>query len=163
MMRVIASQTIFRELRSSAVRFIGSSWLYTKNPKDTTGLSRGVSCLLLNRIKTKVSRCHGLAPWSRHVCCYLAGSVKLHGPRPWHPVLLLETIDVATSVILHGTSPWHLRKCPPAVLGRTCRSRYFYRRSFEAHRDCARRTRVPARASSRCSRVLLLSRTASAT
>ena len=60
----------------------------TRIPKpkssDATGLSRGVSRLLLAR------------------------NVNLHGPRPWHPGLLLVMVDVATSVRLHGTSPWHL-------------------------------------------------------
>src|ERR1044072_1845983 len=82
---------------------------------DATGLSRGVSCLLLNRTKNQGLRMPRACPVESHVCCYLARglprkslqarngfcflraeNVNLHGPRPWHPDLLLETIGLAT-------------------------------------------------------------------
>ncbi len=46
-------------------------------------------------------------PVESHVCCYLAGNVNLHGPRPWHPIFYDKNASVVTSVTLHGTSPWH--------------------------------------------------------
>src|SRR5689334_10967083 len=48
-------------------------------------------------------RCHGLAPWSSHVRCYLASNVSLHGTRPWHRVSLSKGLSVATNVTFHGT------------------------------------------------------------
>src|SRR6266850_5900001 len=58
-------------------------------------------------------RCHGLVPWSFTLNAFgsaeaLAGTVTLHGTRPWHPQRVLLTYFVAASVKLHGARPWHL-------------------------------------------------------
>ena len=68
-------------------------------PGDATGLSRGVFTFAATRgIKKLKSGCHGLVAVELHVCCYLAGNVNLPGARPWHPVSQFKTISVATSV-----------------------------------------------------------------
>jgi hypothetical protein len=80
----------------------------TKSQKDTTGLSRGISCLLLTESKPKSPDATGLA---RGVSRLLLFSVERESPRdePVASSLIAETIGVATNASLHGTRPWHLR------------------------------------------------------
>src|SRR6266850_7169613 len=81
---------------------------------DATALCRGDSRLLLQERPKNFQRCHGLVPWSftLNACGtsaeVLAGTVSLHGTRPWHPQRVLLTYFVAASVKLHGARPWHL-------------------------------------------------------
>ena len=52
--------------------------------RDATGLSRGVSRLLIIMQEITPPGCHGLAPWSFTFAANIASNVRLHGTSPWH-------------------------------------------------------------------------------
>ena len=74
---------------------------------NTTGLFRGRLCLVLNHDgKNKVLNALGLPQGSLRSS--LAGNVRHHGARPWHPRELGFFACLAASVRVHGARPWHL-------------------------------------------------------